>query len=388
MAERTRIGLIFSYDENWIGGAYYILNIVHALNTVNDIRKPHIVVLATKNEDFELLKNSTKYPYLSYFKFPAKAHYSIIERVINKLSRLILNKNTIIKKPSQPDISFLYPAEHKSIQIDGLKKVNWIPDFQEEFLPQFFSEEEILKRKKLQKETVAQGDSVVFSSKDAQQHFQKLYPESKADLKVIHFAVTHPDFSNEDIHLLKKKYDLPNNYFFAPNQFWAHKNHMVILKAVKQLKDKGEEIVVAFSGKEQDRRNIGYVDKLKAFINQNQLEPNIKFLGFIERTEQLCILKNAMAVIQPSLFEGWSTVVEDAKSIEKHLILSNLNVHKEQIDNGVTFFNPNSEIELASIIQNMVEKLPENYNHNYDKKILSFGNDFLKLVENNKINPC
>lgn len=49
MAERTRIGLIFSYDENWIGGAYYILNIVHALNTVNDIRKPHIVVLATKN---------------------------------------------------------------------------------------------------------------------------------------------------------------------------------------------------------------------------------------------------------------------------------------------------------------------------------------------------
>lgn len=385
MAERTRIGLIFSYDENWIGGAYYILNIVHALNTVNDIRKPHIVVLATKNEDFELLKNSTKYPYLSYFKFPAKAHYSIIERVINKLSRLILNKNTIIKKPSQPDISFLYPAEHKSIQIDGLKKVNWIPDFQEEFLPQFFSQEEILKRKKLQKEVISKGDVVVFSSENAQQHFQKLYPESKADLKVIHFAVTHPDFSKEDIHLLKNKYNLPNNYFFAPNQFWAHKNHKIVLEAVKILKEKGIEVVIAFSGKENDYRNQNYVNELKTFINQHKLNENIKFLGFIERTEQLCILKNAIAVIQPSLFEGWSTVVEDTKSIGKHIILSNLDVHKEQIDKGATFFNPTDFNELAEIISEMNMNSPEQYQHHYQEKITTFGEQFLQLVEINRL---
>ena len=386
MAERTRIGLIFSYDENWIGGAYYILNIVHALNTLSDVKKPHIVVLATKMEDFELLKNSTQYPYLSYFKFPAKAHYSIIERGINKLSRMVSNKNSIVKKPSQPDIYFLYPAEHKSIQIEGLKKVNWIPDFQEEFLPQFFSEEEILKRKKLQKEIIAQGDVVVFSSKDAQQHFQKLYPESKADLKVIHFAVTHPDFSNEDIHLLKKKYDLPNNYFFAPNQFWAHKNHKVVLEAVKRLKEKGEEVVVAFSGKENDYRNQNYVNELKTFISQHKLTDNIKFLGFIERTEQLCILKNAIAVIQPSLFEGWSTVVEDTKSIGKHIILSNLDVHKEQIDKGVTFFNPTDFNELVDIISEVNKNHLEQQQHHYQEKIITFGEQFLQLFETNKLN--
>ncbi len=385
MAKRTRIGLIFSYDENWIGGAYYILNIVHALNTLSDVKKPHIVVLATKMEDFELLKNSTQYPYLSYFKFPAKAHYSIIERVINKLSRMVSNKNSIVKKPSQPDISFLYPAEHKSIQIEGLKKVNWIPDFQEEFLPQFFSEEEILKRKKLQKEIIAQGDVVVFSSKDAQQHFQKLYPESKADLKVIHFAVTHPDFSKEDIYLLKKKYDLPNNYFFAPNQFWAHKNHKVVLEAVKRLKEKGEEVIIAFSGKENDYRNQNYVNELKTFIRQHKLTDNIKFLGFIERTEQLCILKNAIAVIQPSLFEGWSTVVEDTKSVGKHIVLSNLDVHKEQIDKGVTFFNPADFNELVGIISEMNKNYPEQYQHYYQEKITTFGEQFLQLVEINKL---
>lgn len=380
MAKRTRIGLIFSYNESWIGGAYYILNIVHALNTLSDVKKPHIVVLAAKMEDFEFLKNTTLYPYLSYFNFPARAQYSIVERAINKLSRMVLNKNSIVKKLPQPDISFLYPSEHKSIQIKGLKKVNWVPDFQEEFLPHFFSAEEIADRKEYQKNVVCSGDYAVFSSENAQNHFKKLYPNAIAKSVIIHFAVTHPYFSKENISELKEKYLLPNNYFFAPNQFWAHKNHKVILHAIKHLRDEGKDIVVAFSGKENDYRNQNYANELKTFISQHKLTDNIKFLGFIERTEQLCILKNAIAVIQPSLFEGWSTVVEDAKSIGKHIVLSDLDVHKEQINKGVTFFDPHDSSNLAKILDELSKKYPINMEHDYTEKINKFGENFIKLI--------
>ena len=385
MAERIRIGLIFTYNENWIGGAYYILNIVHALTTIEDSKKPHIVVLSSSEKEFDFLKKTTLYPYLSYFNFPAKAHYSIAERVINKLSRITFKKNIVVKKLPQPDISFLYPFERESIQIKGLKRVNWIPDFQEEFLPHFFSTEEIADRKEYQKNVVCSGDYAVFSSENARNHFKKLYPNAFAKSTVLHFAVTHPDFSNESISELKEKHHLPNNYFFAPNQLWAHKNHKVILHAVKHLKDEGMDIVVAFSGKELDYRNQNYVSELKTYINQHKLTENIKFLGFIERTEQLCILKNAIAVIQPSLFEGWSTVVEDTKSIGKHIVLSDLDVHKEQIDKGVTFFNPNDVNELVDVISHLNENFPEQYQHYYPEKIITFGEQFLQLVEKNKL---
>lgn len=43
---------------------------------------------------------------------------------------------------------------------------------------------------------------------------------------------------------------------------------------------------------------------------------SIRLLGFVERTEQLCIMKNAAFIVQPSLCEGWGTVLEDAKVLD------------------------------------------------------------------------
>ena len=36
--------------------------------------------------------------------------------------------------------------------------------------------------------------------------------------------------------------------------------------------------------------------------------------------DQLRLMKESLGVIQPSLFEGWSTVIEDAKALNKKSI--------------------------------------------------------------------
>ncbi|GAA3621176.1 glycosyltransferase [Flavivirga jejuensis] len=376
---RKRVGLFYFYNENWVAGAYYILNIIHALNTLEDTLKPKIIVLTNSKESFDKLKNETQYPYLKYSVGSFKTYYNIFERGINKISRIILNKKLIKKKPKLPKIDFLYPRQIETFS-NNLKKVNWIPDFQEDHLPQFFSQEEINERKKHQQNVLVKSDIAVFSSFDAQNDFERLYPKSKAEKFVLQFAVTHPDFSNEKIEDLLKKHQLPNDYFFAPNQFWAHKNHMVILKAVNLLKQKGVDLVVAFSGKESDYRNLENFSLLKAYITENKLNDNIKFLGFLERAEQLCLLSNSIAVIQPSLFEGWSTVVEDAKALSKFIILSNLNVHKEQIKENVHFFDPYDENDLAKIIEKYFKEKPKTIDSNYKNDINKFALKFVDLI--------
>jgi hypothetical protein len=50
-------------------------------------------------------------------------------------------------------------------------------------------------------------------------------------------------------------------------------------------------------------------------------------VGFIDRAEQTMLLKNAISIVQPSLFEGWSTVVEDAKALNQYMILSDIPVN-------------------------------------------------------------
>lgn len=103
-------------------------------------------------------------------------------------------------------------------------------------------------------------------------------------------------------------------------------------------------------------------------------------MGFIDRGEQLCFMKNALVVIQPSLFEGWSTVVEDAKAMNQNLIVSSLNVHKEQLGNKGYYFNPNDEKELMNqmifFLENRVSK-PE---FNYSDQLKLFGEKFNKVI--------
>ena len=56
------------------------------------------------------------------------------------------------------------------------------------------------------------------------------------------------------------------------------------------------------------------------------------------------------ALINPSLFEGWSTIVEEAKSLGKRIILSDINVHKEQNPDGGIYFPVHDAEKLAKIM--------------------------------------
>lgn len=381
MVARNRVGLVYSYNENWIAGAYYVLNIIHALKAIEDDKQPHLVILSDSYENFMKIKEQTSYPYLEYipYPFPTKPN-TFIENLVNRLTDKLFKRKFIVKRAKYPKLDFLYPNEIKGLS-NQLMKINWIPDFQEDYLPHFFSKGEVMLRKKYQKDIIVKGDIVVLSSEDAKKDFLRLYPKAKARPFVLPFAVSHPDFSMESIDDLLLKYNLPKNYFFAPNQFWAHKNHIVVLKAVRFLKEKGISVVVAMSGKENDYRNLENFKTLNAYISKNELENNIKFLGFIPRTEQLCLFKNAQAIIQPSLFEGWSTVVEDAKALGKFVIASDLNVHREQLKDNAWFFDPNDEKKLANSIETFLSEPPKISELEYKKNIIEFGNQFSELIK-------
>jgi hypothetical protein len=91
-------------------------------------------------------------------------------------------------------------------------------------------------------------------------------------------------------------------------------------------------------------------------------------------------MKNSLAIIQPSLFEGWSTVVEDAKALNKWILLSDIAVHREQIKENVDFFNPKKPIELALIMQSQLEKpnIPQYVDYKINNK--AFGKGFYNML--------
>lgn len=379
MTHRKKIGLFFSHDENWIGGSYYILNLIHSLNSLPDSQKPELVVYYGKSSDKEIVLH-IGYPYVKFESL--NVFYTLIERIINKLSRVVLAKNVIEKLPPRHDIDVLFPVLSEtpfSRALSPAKKIYWIPDFQEHHLPAFFSDEEIRRRKDNQQQIAQATGHIVFSSQDARNDFQQFYPNHRLTTHILSFSVSHPDYQHLSLPDLWQKYQLTQPYFFSPNQFWQHKNQMVILKALKILKDRGVACTVAFSGKEYDHRNTGYFDSLKAYVQQHQLQDYVRFLGFIDRKEQLKLMQEAQAVIQPSLFEGWSTVVEDCKAMNQFVLLSSLKVHQEQMQENVLFFDPSDAIQLADYMQQIGLHPPAKKDIPYDKGF--FARTFLQITD-------
>jgi glycosyltransferase involved in cell wall biosynthesis len=105
-----------------------------------------------------------------------------------------------------------------------------------------------------------------------------------------------------------------------------------------------------FTGHTHDHRMPAYFDDLLAEINKLSIRNNIAILGLIPKEDQLQLMRRSIGVIQPSLCEGWSTVVEDIRALAKPSILSNLPVHIEQNPAKSHFFDRNDPDSLFNAI--------------------------------------
>jgi glycosyltransferase involved in cell wall biosynthesis len=113
-------------------------------------------------------------------------------------------------------------------------------------------------------------------------------------------------------------------------------------------------------------------------VEQEGLQNDVLFLGFIDRIDQLHLIKGAKALVQPSLFEGWSTVIEDGKAMDKFIIASDIPVHREQLAANAVFFNPLDANELAQLL--LANALPTQITGDYQHNIFLYAKDFLRIA--------
>lgn len=344
-----KVGFIGSVSKEWMGGLNYFKNLLFAINSIEK-KELEVFVFVGKKIDIETKRMFQEYATViedSIFdRKSIKWFLSKIERKIFKTNILLEN---ILKKHSIQILS------HASItNLKTIKTINWIPDFQHIHLPQMFSEKEIQNRNNNFLKLIRDSDLIVLSSFDALKDMKKFVPNYEDKARVLQF-VSQPnnryfELDEHDKSLLLQKCEIKDDFFYIPNQFWKHKNHMMIFEAISELKKDGIEINIVCTGYLGDYRNKTYIDDAREFIKSNNLEDNIKLLGLVDYEDVFALIKFSKAVINPSLFEGWSSTVEECKSVGKNMILSDLDVHKEQYPNAV-FFERDSIESLKEVLK-------------------------------------
>jgi glycosyltransferase involved in cell wall biosynthesis len=153
------------------------------------------------------------------------------------------------------------------------------------------------------------------------------------------------DFRDEDLSWL------PSRYFVICNQFWSHKNHALVVRALEILAKRDLRPVVVCTGALVDFRQPDCAERLLQQMHRAGVSSQVVLLGLVPRRLQVEIIRRSLAVVQPSLFEGWSTVVEDARVLGKPSMLSDLDVHREQNPPGANFFARDDANALAAVME-------------------------------------
>jgi glycosyltransferase involved in cell wall biosynthesis len=307
-----------------------------------------------------------------------------MSRVIGKIGRIVFKRPAYFDRTINAyKLDAVYPFTQFIDNVElNCEIVYWIYDFQHKYLPGMFSKEEIEKRDLDFSNIAKYGKKVVVSSLDALNSFKTFYPKSNASLHLLPFISIIDEKKISDFNAVKREHKIERQFFLVANQFWQHKNHMIVFKAVKILKENFPGILVVVTGRKESYGQTSYLSSLVDYINKYALSENIIFTNFIPRNEQLSLMKNCIAIIQPSKFEGWSTVIEDAKALNKTVIASDINVHREQLGENSHFFAPDDETKLVLILTSILKDNKEvtlNVDYNYLYKIQGFADNFIKM---------
>ena len=94
----------------------------------------------------------------------------------------------------------------------------------------------------------------------------------------------------------------------------------------------------------------------------------------------LQLMKHSQAVLQQSLFEGWSTVIEDARSLQAPVVAANLGVNMEQLGENGIYFDPLNPDELVAILKDYPERnLYDMLYEEYPKRVKEAANTLLNI---------
>jgi glycosyltransferase involved in cell wall biosynthesis len=230
--------------------------------------------------------------------------------------------------------------------------VGWIPDFQHRVLPEYFSPEDRARRDASCARLARYADGIVVSSQAAQADLVRELPQAAATAVVAPFPSMLVFDPIATANTARARYGLPERFALVANQFWRHKNHRLVIEALALLRARGFEIPVVMTGLPADYRDPSnaLLSELHQAIAEHGLHPSVRILGQVPRSELFDLMRTAAVIIQPSLFEGWSTLVEDALTLGRPLMCSDLAVHREQAPDCLGLFDPRSADALAALL--------------------------------------
>jgi glycosyltransferase involved in cell wall biosynthesis len=143
-----------------------------------------------------------------------------------------------------------------------------------------------------------------------------------------------------------EQYKLPENFGFYPAQFWPHKNHINLVRALRIVRDRWPSLdfKIVFTGY---RGHTGW-PRVNQEMDRLKLHNHVVILDHIPVSHLAAIYKRARFCVVPSLFEASSYPVIEAQLLGCPSMCSDVTSLPELMKDGSgLLFDPRSPEDIA-----------------------------------------
>ena len=370
------VGFIINYRLNgWLGVSNYYRNFFNSIKSLKNSKIKPIII----TDNYFTSKEKLFFQGMPIIKTNLVDRKSRSKKIINNFLIHIFGRNIFFDQfLKRHNIGIISHTSYlgKNSDIISLK---WFPDFQEVHLSKLFSSKQIIARSYDIKMAEKHSTKIIISSQSVKKDLKKINKNAhKKSLVFKHVNETLKPKNLKSFEDLKKKYNIKKKYFYLPNHFWKHKNHIVVLRALNHIKKEANFEIVA-SGNITDYRFPDHFKYLKNYIKENKLGKLFRILDVVPFIDVLSLMKHSVCVINPSLCEGWSNTVDQANCYGKKILLSDIDVHKEQKPYRGIYYKKHDSKDLSSkLIKVSTQKIKKEV----EKKLIL--NSYIKSFKKRK----
>jgi len=287
-------------------------------------------------------------------------------------------------------VYFLSPTEMQ-LDIDCTNYISTVWDLchldQPEF-PEVRLRNEHLLRQRLYEWILPRSFAVIADSAVGKENIVNQYRINPSRITLSPFcpSVAVASFANDPLSVPEPSNliaRLPDSYIFYPAQFWAHKNHTYILRALDLYNKRYlKKIPLVLCG--TDKGNLDFVKQTASDLG---ILDQVLFLGFVSDTDMPYIYKKSKALVMPTYFGLTNLPPLEAFCLGIPVLYSDLPYLHEQVSGAslpLDLNDPNSLVEALHLVytsSSAVSELVESGIKKY--KLLtsnSFESDFTRIL--------
>ncbi len=181
-----------------------------------------------------------------------------------------------------------------------------------------------------------------------QEQLHESYGIGKDKIHILPFIAPDYILSTVKVAGFDTRYNLPKKFIFYPAQFWTHKNHLRLIKALAVVRKDCPDARIVLAGSKKNA-----YPEAKREIDRLGLTDSVHIFGYVPNDDIVELYRRARAMMMPTFFGPTNIPPLEAMALGCPIAVSNVYGMPEQVGDAALLFDPESVEEIADCMRRL-----------------------------------